>query len=329
MADSQPNSEGIATQSCEFPKCRGKNVAGGLCEAHRKQRKSGVELHPLKSFRWTEAELQRLRKWYEDHPGKVNLSELEKVFGRGRATICKAAKGMGLTNSARTWEHKKRRKYDTREELLKAIGESTKRHIAANGHPRGMKGKKHAPETLAVIAEKSRLMHENMPANKRREMDEKGIATKIAKYGTAGNLSTTNAYSRTRGGKRPDLGNVYFRSAWEANYARYLNWLMAQGKIVAWRFEAKTFVFPGIKRGCITYTPDFEVTECGGEIRYHEIKGWMDKKSKTKLKRMKKYYPEVPIVLIAEKDYRAIARVVSSLLPGWEGKVEAWKLKRS
>ncbi|MCV6900732.1 DUF1064 domain-containing protein, partial [Escherichia coli] len=88
----------------------------------------------------------------------------------------------------------------------------------------------------------------------------------------------------------------FFRSSWEANYARYLNWLIAQGEIAKWEFECQTFVFHGITRGVISYTPDFKVYSKDGSHEWHEVKGWMDAKSKAKLKRMAKFYPAEKVV---------------------------------
>ena len=44
-----------------------------------------------------------------------------------------------------------------------------------------------------------------------------------------------NLYSNAKGGIRTDL-NAYFRSTWEANYARILNY-----ESIEWKYEAKTF----------------------------------------------------------------------------------------
>lgn len=121
----------------------------------------------------------------------------------------------------------------------------------------------------------------------------------------------------SQGGKRADLG-FYVRSRMEANYCRYLQWLVARGAIQAWAYEPETFEFVGIKRGTRFYTPDFRVTECDGRILYHEVKGWMDPKSATQLKRMAKYYPEVRIVVIDGAAYRALAQW-RRLIPHWEG----------
>lgn len=121
-----------------------------------------------------------------------------------------------------------------------------------------------------------------------------------------------------RGGKREDLNGQYFRSSWEANYARYLNWLISIGEIQSWEFEPETFEFVKIKKGNRFYTPDFRITNNDGSIEFHEIKGYMDENSATKLKRMSKYYPDIKLVLIDKDAYRALAKSVRALITGWE-----------
>jgi hypothetical protein len=125
-------------------------------------------------------------------------------------------------------------------------------------------------------------------------------------------------FSRGRGGKRADLEGQYFRSRWEANWARYLNWMKARGEITGWEYETETFEFSKIKRGSRFYTPDFKVTENSGAIIYHELKGWLDKKSITKLKRMKKYHPSVEVLLVQKREYDAVRKQLHSIIPGWE-----------
>lgn len=117
---------------------------------------------------------------------------------------------------------------------------------------------------------------------------------------------------RIIGGQR-----AFFRSKWEANYARYLEWLKARGEIDSWEHEPTTFWFKGVRRGTVSYLPDFRVIERGAEI-YHEVKGWMDGKSKTKIKRMAKYHPDVRLLVIDAKAYRSIAKTMAALIPDWE-----------
>lgn len=126
------------------------------------------------------------------------------------------------------------------------------------------------------------------------------------------------ANRRGRGGRRADLGNSYYRSSWEANWARYLNWLLAKGEIKEWLYESETFEFEGIKRGSRFYTPDFKIYNNDGTIERHELKGYMDARSATKLKRMASYHPEAKITLIDKIAYAAVARMVASTIPHWE-----------
>lgn len=117
-----------------------------------------------------------------------------------------------------------------------------------------------------------------------------------------------------------EIGGVskYYRSRWEANYAHYLEWLKQNGEIVEWQHEPKTFWFDGVKRGCVSYLPDFRVVENGGKEAFHEVKGWMDDRSKTKIRRMAKYHPEVTLVVIDGKAYEQIRRAVGKIVAGWE-----------
>lgn len=127
---------------------------------------------------------------------------------------------------------------------------------------------------------------------------------------------------RGKGGKRPDLGDRYFRSSWEANWARYLNWRVAQGQIRSWEYEVDTFEFP-VKRGSRFYTPDFKLHHLDGSIEYEEVKGYMDQRSATKLKRMRIHYPAIRVTLIDKPVYQGVARMLSSALPNWEGRTRA------
>ena len=108
----------------------------------------------------------------------------------------------------------------------------------------------------------------------------------------------------------------YMRSKWEFNYACYLNFLLKHGEILSWEHEPDTFWFEKIRRGVRSYLPDFKVVNKSGSIEYHEVKGYMDPKSKTKIKRMAKYYPEVKLVVIDQKAYNAIKKI-KGMIKGW------------
>lgn len=124
---------------------------------------------------------------------------------------------------------------------------------------------------------------------------------------------STRAEWRLVGGR-----NIFFRSGWEANYARFLEYMRCRGEIVAWEHEPKTFWFPGVRRGAVSYLPDFKVTKPCGLEEYHEVKGWMDSRSKTKLRRMRKYFPKVIVIVIDAEAYRRLAAWWGRIVPGWE-----------
>lgn len=99
---------------------------------------------------------------------------------------------------------------------------------------------------------------------------------------------------------------MYFRSKWEANYALYLEFQKKQKVIRDWHYESKFFDFPAISHGTTRYLPDFEIEENDGTTSYVEVKGYMDSRSKTKLRRMAKYYPQVKLILVQKAEMQAL-----------------------
>lgn len=120
------------------------------------------------------------------------------------------------------------------------------------------------------------------------------------------------------GGKRADLGGKYYRSTWEANYARYLRWREQRGEIASWAHEPFEFRFPGITRGTMTYLPDFRVAYADGRHEWHEVKGYMDAQSKTRLARMAKHFPDERVLVIDAKWFARARTMLAHVVPGWE-----------
>lgn len=129
------------------------------------------------------------------------------------------------------------------------------------------------------------------------------------------------AHKKSSSAGRVTIGGKTFhaRSSWESNIAAYFQWQKEKCLIIDWEFEPKTFWFEGVKRGVMSYLPDFRTTELDGSHKFWEVKGWWDSKSKTKVARMKKYHPDVILEIIDEARYKGIAEW-SSLYPEW-GKV--------
>ncbi len=83
----------------------------------------------------------------------------------------------------------------------------------------------------------------------------------------------------------------------ELQYARMLEKKKELGLIKDFEHEPRVFWFLEIKRGIRCYLPDFRVDNLDGSCEWHEVKGYMDSKSATKIKRFRKYYPEEKLVV--------------------------------
>jgi len=278
-------------------------IAGQTVAA--KLRRAGV-----KSFQspMDEGECEAIKEYYMTTPAEVfDLQVLADRLGRTRQLICRRAKEMGLTNQGRP----------PNSEVSQRIGASTRERWQRNGHPRGYLGYLHGPETRKRLSDVSRRHWSGMTEDQRAELVMRQLRAKVAKYGTIApgvRRGTWKAGWREIGEHRR-----FFRSRWEANYARYLQWLKERGEIADWQHEAETFWFDAIKRGVRSYLPDFRVVEKCGAVSYHEVKGWFDARSKTTLRRMAKYYPNVRLLVIDGDQYSSIAKTVGRMIEGWEG----------
>lgn len=125
---------------------------------------------------------------------------------------------------------------------------------------------------------------------------------------------------------------IFARSIWEANYARYLEWQKQNGEILDWFHEPKTFWFEGIKRGCVSYKPDFYVVTWNEDDKqdfYVEVKGYYDRKSLTKIKRFRKYFPDQALTLIDKKWFTQNNARMRLIIKDWEkGECPKKKFKR-
>lgn len=264
--------------------------------------------HKMRRLTVTQAVRDRIHTYYTDTPETdFDLDELAAELSRHKANVSRIARDMGLT-------HRRPMRADSRA----AIGLASAERIARDGHPRGMLGRKLSPDALAKVSAASLASHAKQRAagvGVHSAEGKQAASDRMSKMRAA--MPAENTYSRCKGGRREDIGPMYFRSAWEANYARYLNWLKARGEIEDWQYEPTTFWFEAIKRGVRSYKPDFLIFEKATSY-FVEVKGWMDAKSATKLKRMKKYHPTVEVRLFGAKDYASLKTKLSRVIPGWE-----------
>jgi hypothetical protein len=108
---------------------------------------------------------------------------------------------------------------------------------------------------------------------------------------------------------------IYFRSSWEYYYAIFLEKLKQERKIIDYKHEPKCFWFEDIKRGVRSYLPDFCIIHNDGNEEWCEVKGYYDSKSKTKMKRMAKYYPQVKIRLVGADWFKENLKSCKALEP--------------
>jgi hypothetical protein len=100
-------------------------------------------------------------------------------------------------------------------------------------------------------------------------------------------------FARTKKGIRKDIHDTYsFKSATEANVARIFKYLG-----IKWKYEERAFTFDGYKTKPHVYIMDFELIgrkklPDGLEYGWIEVKGYMDARSRNKLRRFKKCWPE-------------------------------------
>lgn len=291
----------------------------------------------MKSKTWTDEEIELLKGIYP----KMGKKYCMDFFGKTESQVRSKASSLGLKQDKdseffKDWQARAakskvgkvrpdqsalmKKMHDDgvfaatfTEERRKQISSQTKKYIEENGHPRGMLGKSHTDDAKSRMSEaSSRIWREKSDEEKSaiglkrsKAISERGLPQRV-------NATWKSGWREIGGYKK------FYRSRWEANYARYLQMLKERGEISNWLHEPDTFWFDGILRGTRSYLPDFKVFHNDGRIEYHETKGWMDQRSRTQQKRMKKYHPEVVIVLIQQKEYTILEKQFSSSIYGWE-----------
>jgi len=227
---------------------------------------------------WTDEELAELIKIYQTGflGGDGVIERFVKKTGRSKTCISRKARKLGLkTNKTR------KSSGQTKQKLSKI----KKKHFQENDHPRGALGMVHSKETKEKLSKKSKEQWETITPKQLRERYKKFRNTRRQNVDSGVTVLNQGGHSRTKSGKRKDLDNMFFRSAAESNYARYLKYIAK----TEFEYEQKTFHFDKIKRGIVSYKPDFYIPR---EDKYHEFKGWLDPKSVTRLRRFRVYYPE-------------------------------------
>lgn len=161
----------------------------------------------------------------------------------------------------------------------------------------------------------------------------KATSDKVSKYNKNRSQETNHKISQTlkqkyadgmkisnsKGSYRKDL-KMYFRSSWEANYARMLNF-----EKIEWEYEKRQFTFYH-PDGTIdfVYTPDFYIGYLI-EIKGHaeSSKKWTCNcnrcvRDKEKMDRFSAEYPDTRLEMIGKKEYKELVKKYAGQVPKWE-----------
>lgn len=153
--------------------------------------------------------------------------------------------------------------------------------------------------------------------------EEQFLALSGKKKTSDKNIIITNGYrSKVQGLTLVGDKEIYFKSLWEMNYARYLQFLKDKKAIHDWEYEPKTFEFPKepYKTGPFSYKPDFKVSITKDKYEWHEVKGFLNDASKKKIRRFRTHFSkeEGEIVIIGKEWFFKMGHTYSTLIPGWE-----------
>ena len=119
----------------------------------------------------------------------------------------------------------------------------------------------------------------------------------------------SEGWGRGRCGKRKDLNNQFFRSRWEANFARILNYYK-----IPWEYEYTRFDL-----GEHTYYPDFKIFDPNAGEYFVEIFGCFDDAHKRKLGLFQKKYPNEKLQIINDEIYQDLKKEFENKIKNWEG----------
>ena len=275
--------------------------------------------------KWKPSEIAMIAEAYSNPKG-FNLALLSQMIGRSYVAVCVKAGKLGMTTEPgkfiRTPEtranlSRAQKEISSRPGVKERRADAVRAFFKRSGHPRGMLGKHHTQAAKDAISR----FHtgEIIP----RERVLRQLKTRLERYGTIApdvNGRSWKSEWRTIGGQRH-----YYRSSWEANYARYLEQQKQSGLICNWEHECERFWFDPDVVGCVSYLPDFRVTNNDASVEYHEVKGWMDEDSATKIRRMAEFHPEIKLVVRDPAWYKANQRQLSQTVPGWEKPKRAHK----
>lgn len=247
---------------------------------------------------------RKIEQFYKSGFSNRTLKSFCAESGLLMPNVSRWARERGLTRTSRK-QHP---------ETTAAMGKRVKKWLSENPHPKGMLGKKHSATTLEALSHASLNTWKKMTPL-RKAIRNRKVSASLRNLGKLhhNRRGSWKAGWRTVGGRR-----IYFRSRWEANYGRYLEHLRINGMIKRWEHEPKAFAFTKESTYPHSYLPDFRVTGITGAVQFHEVKGWMDRRSRQQIARMKRYFPTVVLVVRRAKWFKRANVKMKGIIHDWE-----------
>lgn len=180
-------------------------------------------------------DVEKIRKFYEDGfvrgDGKLDL--FAQSIRRTKQFVCRKARQLGLTNNNRRLS----------EDLTSLIGGKISKFWSEHEHCKGMLGKCHTPETKMHLHNIGVSRWKALSDNDKKAETLSRMKGRLEKCGSlVPNVKRCNWKSgyRTIAGRK-----LFFRSRWEANYCRFLEYRKSNGEISEWEHEPYTIIFKG------------------------------------------------------------------------------------
>ena len=263
--------------------------------------------YPNKGKMWCANNLNRTEGSIREKANTLGLRlDIESKFFKefqNRAAQSKVGKKRPEQAKVMNRLHKEGKLKQTKKQRMET-GKKVSNYFKENGHPKGMLGKKHSDKTKRKFSIDRKGKKKNLSEEQKQIYSDRASKMMYERW-----MNNGTTYSRANSGwYKIKNRKYYFRSGWEVNYARYLEFLKDKKEIKKWEYEVDIFWFNEIKRGVRSYKPDFKIYKNNGEIEYHEVKGYMDAKSKTKIKRMAIYYPDIKLIIIQKLEYDSIIK---------------------
>lgn len=154
-------------------------------------------------------------------------------------------------------------------------------------------------------------------------------------------MATNRQYANVKPGKAEDLSYGHnYRSGWERDFARVLEFLQNWGVVEGWDYEPQRFDFQGLgyKLGPFVYTPDFVVKFNDyidqkkieyirdilpverSQTVYIEVKGQEKGKDRNKWRRFRKHTGNT-LWIIKKEEMFLLQTKFKQQIPFWESNV--------